>query len=153
MTGGNAITTGSVIEVVARLKVATFTGLNANQLACFAIKGAGGVGLYNTTATTDSIRVGVASNGKVFLVTGSGAAVQSTDTGITVTTAVAFTIRVVWTVGTNVLLYVDDVLGATNATTIPAATNSDAWFIGAGTSTTTAPTIAFQWGTWSIEEP
>lgn len=117
---GIDLAAGTVVEIVAKIKVTGFAGIAAGHTI--------GIGLSaNPTPATDFLKtgnaqriiVGVDTSGDIFLITGSGAGVTATDTGANAVSGTAFKVKIVWTVGTSVAVSIDGGAATTVATTLP----------------------------------
>lgn len=118
LTGGDAsatsdsavdLSTGDIIEFVGKFAFHNFSSLGANLIQGIEFT----VGIAapkgdKTTTTIRRINLGVDSAGGLYCVTSDGSAVTSTSLGVTVTSGQKVKIKFKWTVGTNLIVTVND---------------------------------------------
>lgn len=127
--GTTALATGDVLELAGWFLPNAFAVLDSNQLLAVGFAAATTQDCTNS-GITRRITLGVSSNGSIHFSAATGAAISTSNTGVVAVAGTWFKFRIVWTVGTSALLYIDDVLVGTRATSLPTYVNTIAAGVG-----------------------
>lgn len=151
--GGANTVAGRTIEIVAAVAFFGFANLNANQVI--------GIGLgkfeddfaatafdTNNGTARERIMLAVNSSGQLRVITCNGAAVTDTDTGLTISSGDEIRVHIKWTVGTNVVVTVNDNAPTTVTLTLPALI--EGFILAKGTFSVGTSIQTFLGGYWRV---